>query len=64
MRKEYNDRWNAPLVNPGFTMEEYELSRIRARFEAQFSPDCICAQGGDHAPFCENQEVLNAQIKR
>lgn len=27
MRKEYNDRWNAPLVNPGFTMAEYEARR-------------------------------------
>ena len=22
MRKEYNDRWNAPLVNPGFTIDD------------------------------------------
>lgn len=35
MRKEYNDRWNAPLVNPGFTMEEYELQHIRTRLEAE-----------------------------
>lgn len=27
MRKEYNDRWNAPLVNPGVTLEDYEKSR-------------------------------------
>lgn len=26
-RKEYNDRWNAPLVNPGFTLAEYEAKR-------------------------------------
>lgn len=26
-RKEYNDRWFAPLVNPGFTLAEYEASR-------------------------------------
>ncbi len=24
MRKEYNNRWTAPLINSGFTMEEYE----------------------------------------
>lgn len=27
MRKEYNNRWDAPLVNPGFTMCEYEANR-------------------------------------
>jgi hypothetical protein len=31
MRKEYNDRWNAPLVNPGFTLEQYEAQKIKAR---------------------------------
>jgi hypothetical protein len=35
MRKEYNDRHLAPLVNPGVTMEEYELQRIRSRFEKE-----------------------------
>jgi hypothetical protein len=35
MRKEYNDRWTAPLVNPGFTLEEYELQRIRDKFEKE-----------------------------
>lgn len=35
MRKEYNDRWNAPLVNPGFTMEQYENSRLDAAIEAE-----------------------------
>lgn len=24
MSKEYNDRWTKPLVNPGYTIEEYE----------------------------------------
>ena len=27
MRKEYNDRWNAPLVNPGFTVDENGTKR-------------------------------------
>jgi len=27
MSKEYLDRWNKPLVNPGFTMEHYEAER-------------------------------------
>lgn len=27
MRKEYNNRWDAPLVNPGFTLAEYEAKR-------------------------------------
>lgn len=27
MRKEYNDRWNASLVNPCFTLPEYEASK-------------------------------------
>jgi hypothetical protein len=35
MRKEYNDRHLAPLVNPGFTLEEYELARIRDKFEKE-----------------------------
>lgn len=35
MRKEYNDRWNAPLVNPGFTMDEYELQRIKDRLKKE-----------------------------
>lgn len=30
-RKEYNDRWNAPLVNPGVTFEEYEEKRKKVR---------------------------------
>lgn len=31
MRKEYNDRWNAPLVNPGFTLGEYEAERAKTK---------------------------------
>src|SRR5271165_6446811 len=27
MRKEYNDRWNSPLVNPAITLGEYEARR-------------------------------------
>lgn len=26
-RKEYDNRWDAELVNPGFTMEEYEANK-------------------------------------
>ncbi len=28
MGKEYNNRWNAPLVNKGFTLAEYETNTI------------------------------------
>lgn len=27
MSKEYNNRWDKPLVNPGFTFGEYERDR-------------------------------------
>lgn len=27
MRKEYEDRWSAPLVNEGITLGEYEKDR-------------------------------------
>ena len=27
MRKEYNNRHDAPLINPGFTIEEYDKMR-------------------------------------
>ncbi len=27
-RKEYNNRINAPLVNPGFALAEYEAGRV------------------------------------
>lgn len=27
MKNEYNDRWNKQIVNPGFTMAEYEASK-------------------------------------
>lgn len=30
-RKEYNDRWNSPIVNPGFTLAEYEAEREKAK---------------------------------
>ena len=30
MRKEYKDRANYPIVNPGFTLDEYERSRVPA----------------------------------
>jgi hypothetical protein len=26
-RKEYNDRWNAPLVNPAFTEGQYQAQK-------------------------------------
>lgn len=29
MRKEYNDRWNAPLVNPPITHGEYMAQRAK-----------------------------------
>lgn len=35
MRKEYNDRWNAPLVNPGFTLPEYEAQRTKDAVQAE-----------------------------
>jgi hypothetical protein len=35
MRKEYNDRWNAPLVNPGFTEEEWQKRKEQERIEAE-----------------------------
>lgn len=45
MRKEYNDRWNAPLVNPAFTMAEYEASKE--------PKECACGEMDDasHGPF-------------
>jgi hypothetical protein len=43
-RKEYNDRWNAPLVNPPITLGEYEKARNQS--EAVDSSDwdgkCKC----------------------
>lgn len=27
-RKEYNDRWHAPLVNPAFTIDEYQRKKM------------------------------------
>jgi hypothetical protein len=32
-RKEYNDRWTAKLVNPGFTLAEYENERKKDRLK-------------------------------
>lgn len=43
MRKEYNDRHLAPLVNPGITLKEYEAQRaldsekMRGGFENMLS---------------------------
>lgn len=28
MRKEYNDRWNAPLVNVAITLEEHDANML------------------------------------
>jgi hypothetical protein len=33
MSKEYNDRWNKKLVNPGFTLEQYEKERQKERLK-------------------------------
>lgn len=31
MRKEYNDRWNTPLVNPPVTLGEHDKSKSLAK---------------------------------
>jgi hypothetical protein len=52
MRKEYNDRWNAPLVNPGFTEAEYQERKAR---EAKGAPDMT--------PLYDAAEKLKASFK-
>lgn len=37
LRKEYNERANVEIVNPGFTLSEYESSR-----------QCHCGEIGHH----------------
>lgn len=39
MRKEYNDRQNAVLVNPGITLGEYEAKKVRTCARC-FKTDC------------------------
>lgn len=38
-RKEYKNRWDAKLVNPAFTLDEYEKSRNRACKECKGALD-------------------------
>lgn len=52
MRKEYNDRWSAPLVNPAVTHGEYLAQREREG-KAEKWPgehDGVSAMAGDDYP--------------
>lgn len=52
MRKEYNDRWNAQLVNPGFTLDQYEKERTKHRREMA---ECTCIYdfiSDQHMAYC------------
>ena len=42
-RKEYNDRWNSPLVNLPITLGAYEKER---EFEAKSLACVFCGEGG------------------
>lgn len=54
-RKEYNDRWTKPLVNPGFTHGEYMAEK--AERDAREKPEtCACGakDNESHGEFTES----------
>jgi hypothetical protein len=57
MRKEYNDRWNAPLVNPGFTEAEYQERKAR---EAKAVEDAKEAIRPVFIPMVDGKEAISA----
>lgn len=59
MRKEYNDRWNAPLVNPGFTIDDNGVRREIGTGKALDAPKT----GPNLEPLYEAAEKLKDSFK-
>ncbi len=61
-RKEYNDRWSYPLINPSFTLGEYEEMRNKEKKKCNCFPDWHT--GRNHHPYCPKFELYFGFTKR
>jgi len=52
-RKEYDDRWNKPLINQPFTLDEYEKEKLKQPLRACKGCHCVLAPSeGDECFQC------------
>ena len=69
MRKEYNDRWNAPIVNPGFTWGEYQNRKSCLQISGA-NQECTCTakvfvdMGSADAHFTRHQSYCPLSYNR
>lgn len=60
MRKEYNDRHNAPLVNPAITHGEYEAQK--AKSETREAKDAAPIQTKPRSLFIPTMDGIEAKV--